>query len=868
MFTAMGGRGFLAFLLIAASGCALRHAREAEDERLPPHATWFVRQRMAEGHPVEALRTVRAGNPVAPGVWVQGGPFNVGGRLTALAVDPNDPDHVWAGAAAGGVFESTDAGDTWTPVFDDQPVLNIGALAAHPTSSDIVYVGTGETNGAGYSYEGDGIYRTIDGGDTWQHLGLVATRRIGRIAIDPANPQRVFVAAMGSVYVPDDNRGVYRSTDGGSTWTRVLFVAPTAGAIDLVIDPSNPSRVYAAIWESYSTPTDWHAGGVNSGIWRSLDGGTTWARLAGGLPAPGAAIGRIGLALAASSPQTLYALYVNDPGAFLDVYKTTNGGASWSKLNSTGASRIFGGYGYYLGQIRVDPGNPDVVYLMDVEWARSTDGGRSYDTLPVTYVDHHDLVILPDRIYNANDGGFFRSTDGGTIWAKSFTLPVTQFYDLGINPLDTTKRYGGSQDMGSVRTTDGGTSNWFNFNGGDGFHCEIDPVDPQRVYMEASYGKIRRSLDGGATSEFAYQGISQQDRRNWSTPIVHDPVVGQRLYAGTFRVYRSTNGASTWSAISGDLTDGPPAHLVAEEEHDHLASVAEGTITTIAPSALSTQVVWAGTDDGNVWVTQNGGSSWAHVDVPGRSEWVTRLEADPFSVSSAYVTFSGHRNGSRLPRLFRTVDFGATWTDISGDLPDVPLNCVNADPDPAMRGRLFVCTDLGVYVTDDYGASWSVLGTGMPPVVVHDLDLVDGTRQLFAGTHGRSMLVYDLDQLGPADADGDGSDNLSDCRPDDASVFAAPGEVAGLAIGTDKITLSWSPAGEHQVLRGLVAELPVGGASDACLAASTSAASIVDASVPPEGAAYWYLVRARNVCGTGSYGTSSSGAPRAGTACP
>jgi len=345
-------------------------------------------------------------------------------------------------------------------------------------------------------------------------------------------------------------------------------------------------------------------------------------------------------------------------------------------------------------------------------------------------------------------------------------------------------------------------------------------------------------------------------------------------------VYRSIDGAANWDAISGDLTDGVPAAAVNPSDRKvvgawHLASVVEATITTVAVSAVNANVVWAGTDDGNVWVTQNGGSAWVQVDVPGRSEWVTRLEADPFSAGTAYVTFSGYRNASRLPRIFRTVNFGASWADISGDLPDVPLNCVNADPDPAMRGRLFACSDLGVYVTDNYGLSWSALGTGMPSVVVTDLDLIESSGQLFAGTYGRSIYVYALDQLGPADADGDGRDNLADCRPDDPTVFASPGEVAGLAFGSDRLTLSWTSAAaaagsatQHQVLRGLVSELPVGAGSDSCIAAGTPASSVEDADVPPDDGAFWYLVRAKNVCGTGTFGLTGGGGPRLGGACP
>jgi photosystem II stability/assembly factor-like uncharacterized protein len=490
------------------------------------------------------------------------------------------------------------------------------------------------------------------------------------------------------------------------------------------------------------------------------------------------------------------------------------------------------------------------------------------------------MAILPDRLYQANDGGFYRSIDVGNTWFHSPALAVTQFYDLGIDPANPNRRFGGTQDMGSLRTVDGGSSNWINVLGGDGMQCEVDPSNSLFVYCERGFGNMFRSLDGGDTFVMGFHGIPVNDRQNWNTPIVHDPHTTLRLYMGTQRVYRSIDGAANWAPISDDLTDGPhPLSLNARypmvDGRTHLEDTVNGTMSTLAVSTVDANVIWAGTDDGNIWVTQNGGTTWVEVDVPGRSEWVTRVEADPFSAAAAYVTFSGYRYGSRLPRIFRTVNFGTSWADISGNLPDVPLNCVNADPEPATRGRLFVCSDIGVYVTDNYGLSWSALTAGMPPVVVMDLDLIASSRQLFAGTHGRSMYVYELSQLGPADADGDGRDNLADCNPDDPTVFASPGEVSGVAFDADRITLSWSSAAptagsatEHQVLRGLVAELPVGGASDSCVAAGTLASSIGDADVPPADAAFWYLVRARNACGTGTYGATSGGSPRLGTACP
>jgi hypothetical protein len=345
-------------------------------------------------------------------------------------------------------------------------------------------------------------------------------------------------------------------------------------------------------------------------------------------------------------------------------------------------------------------------------------------------------------------------------------------------------------------------------------------------------------------------------------------------------VYRSVNGAASWTPISPDLSNGAVAHPPGpggpdiEYDHSHLASVVEGTVTAIAVSTLDTNRLWAGTDDGNVWVTTNQGGNWTQVDVPGRTEWVTRLEADPFDAQSAYVTFSGFRNASRLPRIYRTTDLGNTWIDISGDLPDLPVNCVTADP--LWQGRLFACTDVGVYVTDDWGVTWSAMSAGIPPVVVHDLDLISPTRTLFAGTHARSMWTYDLNQLPPPDRDLDGAINVFDCAPDDGGAFAVPVEVTGLRVDADRQTLTWFPpavptgAGTlNQLVRGDLAQLPAGGgASETCLLSAAAQFTATDPDQPADGAGFWYLVRARNACGTGGYGTTSAGAPRPVTACP
>jgi photosystem II stability/assembly factor-like uncharacterized protein len=864
--------------------------------KFPNH--WFMRQRLSgDPVPVRALaralddyRRVRArrdrateeaGVDEAPGSWAFAGPINVGGRVTALAVDPNNANRIWLGAAAGGVWLSEDGGVSWTSVFDTQTAQSIGSLAAHPTDSNIVYVGTGEDNGGGYSYDGEGVFKTVDGGQTWTPLGLAETRRIGGIAIDPVNPDRVFVAAGGDVFRQDEHRGVYRSTDGGQTWQKVLFVANDTGAIDVAIDPGTPNRVYAAMWTRQSTATSITFGGPNGGVWQSTDGGDTWTELAGGLPTT--SIGRIGLAIAKTNPSIVFARYQNATGTFKGIWKTTNAGASWSRSDANGIWRYFmSSYGYYFGEIRVDPQNANRVYLLDVYWFLSTDGGVNFtQRTSGLHVDHHDLILQPSRLLMGNDGGFYSSTDGGNTWTHAVTLGVSQAYDLAIDNLQPQRRFMGLQDNGTVRTVTGGTSDWIEVLGGDGLQCEVDPTNSNLAYASSQGGAIARSTDGGDSFTGATTGIDSTERVNWNAPVTHDPLATQRLYTGTIRVYRSTDGAVSWQSLSPDLTNGASdGGAVAGgggklgDLRSHLADTVDGTVTTIGVSPVDTGIVWAGTDDGNVWVTQNAGGSWTQVNVPGRTEWVTRVSADPFEADSAYVTFSGFRNGSKMPHVFRTTDLGVTWQDIVGDLPDVPLNDVV--PDPEWQGRLFAGSDLGVFLTDSWGRRWEPMNGGLPIVVIHDLVLHDPTRTLYAATHARSLWRFDLGQLPVPDRDLDGVNNLEDCAPDDEGAFALPGELSGLLFQDDAQTLEWNPvqpgAGSgtvHDVLRGALEELPVGaGASELCVASGVAGTSASDAAEPPSEGGFWYLVRARNACGAGTYGSDSTGSERTSSACP
>ncbi|HMC83460.1 MAG TPA: hypothetical protein VKL61_09535, partial [Candidatus Polarisedimenticolia bacterium] len=654
-------------------------------------AGWFLRQRrgrrgslplMARGRALQEARA-RGELSVAPGSWIVAGPANIGGRITALGVDPANADHLWLGSAEGGVFTSTDAGATWSPVFEDQTALSIGSIAVDPTDSNTVIVGTGEDNGGGFSYDGEGVLKTTNGGLTWTNLGLAEVRRIGRVAVDPFNPARVFVAAGGDWFNRDANRGIYRSTDSGASWEKVLFVADDAGGIDVAIDPGMPNRIYAAIWQRQSLGSTWYIGGVNSGIYRSLDGGSTWSRLTNGLPG-GSGVGRIGLAIAPSSPSTVYALVINGQGNLLGVAKTVNAGDSWILTNAT---LPLGGFSYYFGNIRVDPGDPNVVYVLDSYLWKSNDGGANFTIIGAgLHLDWHDLIIVGRRMMAGNDAGFFESKNRGSSWSHNETLPITQIYDLGIDRLQPQRRFAGAQDNGTLRTQSGGTSDWQGVLYGDGLQCEVDYADSNVVYAEYQYGAIHRSTDGGNTLTSATAGIDPTERTNWNTPITLDPNVPTTLYTGAQRVYRSTDSALFWIPISPDLTNGPGTGPDVShdprwrERPDHLQNLIEGTITVVSVSPVDRRILWAGTDDGNVWVSDDSGAAWTRVNPPGPAYWVTDLAGDPFDARTAYLSVTGYRQGDKLPYVRGTTDLGATWHDISATLPQVPINSILPDP--------------------------------------------------------------------------------------------------------------------------------------------------------------------------------------------
>lgn len=734
----------LAFLLTADAP----RVKVGRYEKKQAPSEWFFRQRSyplgtidpaLRAASLEQARALKAATESAA-IWVQRGPSNIGGRITTMTINRQNPSILYAGGADGGVLRSTDAGTTWTPLFDDQPSLSMGAIAVDPMDGTIIYAGTGESNTSGDSYDGVGMFKSVDGGDSWFPIGLEATRRIGKIVVHPTNTAVVYVAAIGPQFSATPDRGVYRSTDGGDTWSQVLFINDSTGVVDIAINPQNPNILLAAAWQRMRGPEGRrYVGGVHTAIYRTTDGGDTWTKLGGGLPGSSPILGRPAVAFAPSNPSIAYAAFADDPGYFAGVYRTTNGGNTWTRTNDGTLSGLYSNFGWYFGKVFVSPFNENVVFVFGVYLGKTTNGGASWVQQNTNHVDQHAMVfhpLDPSILYVGNDGGRAKSTSGGATWRAEpdQDLFISQFYAGAIDHLHPALSIGGTQDNGTIRTTTGAADDWTMVNGGDGFYAVVDYSNANYQYAESQYGAIVRTTNGWGTIFGATGGINASDRKNWSTPIIIDPNNPQVLYTGTQRVYRTTNRAQSWTPISPDLSDGPRPGFTAY-----------ATVTTIDAATTDSNTIIAGTDDANVWVTTNLGGTWTNVSAGLPDRWVTRVRFDPTDHNIAYVTFSGYRYDSPLPHIFRTTNLGAAWQDISGNLPEAPINVVLVDP--AHPERLYVGTDVGCYYSPTSGGTWAAMGTGLPNVAVSDMQLHAPTRIARAFTHGRSMWQINLDDL-------------------------------------------------------------------------------------------------------------------------
>jgi photosystem II stability/assembly factor-like uncharacterized protein len=723
---------------------------------------WFFNQRAYPNNDIpyekyiEAVeykkQTANIDNPYSEISWVPVGPYNIGGRITAMVVDPANPNIILAGGAVGGVLKSTNGGTNWTPKTDNWTSLSVGAMVMDPNNPNIVYCGTGEANTSTDSYAGFGLLKSTNKGDTWILSGLENSRHIGALQVHPQNSNLLYAAVAGGLYSKGPDRGVYKSTNAGINWTKVFYLNDSTSAIDVAVDPSNVNIVYAAMFERLRGPSFRKAAGVSSGVWKSTDAGTSWVRLTSGLPAPANNIGRICIAVAPSNANIVYALYrqtsvpssYSHDNVFEGFYRSTNKGSTWTKMPNSILPTEFSNFGWYFGLLVVDPTNADIVYCGDIDIYKTVNGGTSWTMLTDSYSggfdaqhpDMHTLWINPANtslMVNGNDGGVFKSTNSGANWIKSYDLPLSQTYASTIDYLLPHRKITGTQDNGTVATMNGLPFDWDMIYGGDGFFCLVDYTNSNIIYAESQNGGIGRSTNGGNSFSGITNGLDRT-RTNWSSPYTMDLLNPSVLYFGSYKLHKTTNRGTNWAAISPDLTRGPGNGRL-------------GTITCIstAPKADSQRVIYVGTDDWKVSVSTNTGSSW--IDVTGTlpQRYVTDVVCDKRDPAIAYATLSGYNLDLNNTHIFRTTNYGANWTNISSNMPNVPVNSLIIDYNATQL--LYVGCDVGVYYTTNLGSSWQVLGTGLPNAAVFDINYHQPTKKLAAGTHGRSMFEIDLSTL-------------------------------------------------------------------------------------------------------------------------
>ena len=691
--------------------------------------------------------------------WRQIGPFR-GGRVLAVSGVPGDPTTWYFGAVAGGVWKSTNAAATWQPVFDDQKIASIGALAVAEADHNVVYVGSGEACPRGNITYGDGVYKSVDAGRTWRNIGLRDTRHIGAVAVHPKNPDIVLVAALGHAYGPNEERGVFRTADGGKTWQRVLYRDAGTGAIDVVFDPDNASVVYASLWQVQRTPWSLSSGGPGSGLYKSVDGGVTWKRLEGhGLP--DGILGRIGVSVAGGGSGRVYALIEAHEGG---LFRSDDGGANWARVN---ADHRFRQRAWYYSHVYADPVTPDVLYISNTGLFRSGDGGKSFDLVPAPHGDHHGLWIDPldpRHLIEGSDGGASVSVDGGKTWTQPYNQPTAQFYHVAVDNHWPYRVYGAQQDNSTVgiasRDDDGviGRQDWYMVGGGESGYIAPDPRDPEIVYAGSDGGLITRydhrtnNLRDASVYPLDVSGNGAANlkfRQQWTEPVLVSRYDSNVLYTAAQMVLKSGDQGRSWHAISPDLTrndkskqqpSGGPITLdiTSVEYYD--------TVFTVAESPRERGLLWAGTDDGLIHLTRDDGGSWQNVTPKDMPQWsmVSLIEASAHDAGTAYAAIDRHKLDDFKPLIYRTHDFGKTWTRIVTGIPEgAYVRAVREDP--VRAGLLYAGTELGVYVSVDDGAHWQPLQLNLPTVPVHDLAIKDA--DLVAATHGRSFWI--LDDLSP-----------------------------------------------------------------------------------------------------------------------
>ena len=734
----------------SASGKTSKKAKAAKDAPATPSAAAPVEQKSPYDAALKNLQ------------FRELGPAIMGGRTDDFAVVESNPSIVYAGTASGGVWKTTNAGTTWEPVFDNETVSTIGDVTVAPSDPSIIWVGSGEPNNRQSSSWGNGVYKSTDAGKTWTNMGLADSHHIGRIVIHPANHNVLYVAALGHLWGSNKERGVYKTTDGGKSWTQSLFINEDTGVVDVAMDPQSPDTLFAAAYERRRTPFGFNGGGPSGAIYKTTDGGATWKKLTKGLPyAAGGDVGRIGLCIYRRNPNIVYALVQHAKGG---IFRSEDKGESWTRMSDTNPRAS------YYSQVRVDPNNDLRIWVLGAPMSYSEDGGKTFTTSRVTKIhgDYHAMWINPansEHMIVGSDGGIHWSYDAGRTWDYVNTLALGQFYEVGADMRTPYWICGGLQDNGSwcgpsaTLSTVGITNDdWFRVDGGDGFYAKVDPTDATTVYTESQDGNIvRRDLhtnEARVIRPYEKEG-EPPFRFQWNSPVMISAHDTHTIYYGGNFLFKSTDRGDTWARLGGDLTTGVERNklpILGKAPDKDTLSRHDGVedypcITTVSESPMTTAVIWVGTDDGNLQVTRDAGQNWKNVaeKVPGvpKGTYVSRVVASKFAEGTAYVTFDGHRANDFSVYAFTTTDYGETWKAISSGLPANGGILHVIREHPRNQNLLFAGTEYGLFVSFDRGASWTALRGNLPTVPVDDILIHPRDNDLILGTHGRSIWVLD-----------------------------------------------------------------------------------------------------------------------------